>query len=1229
MASARRPRTSARPAAAANKSAEAGSGGGVAAEREYYDGGEKSKQRKRKLTDMLGPPWSEDDLELFYHGFRKYGKNWKKVAGSMHKRTVEMVEALYNTNKAYLSLPEGAASAAGLIAMMTDHYNLLDESQSQDEDTSDELGISDEPLQQTQPLKLKLGAGSLGLENSMMRSNGPVGTNAFSGASPAKKPRSKSSNRSRTVGKRISRFPVESTVEQKVKHRVSPTSLAMQDEEESDSHVVVAQTVVSRRTASPSVSNTPSRRSLRQVTAQQNGESKVFHGFCYPFVKPATAMTARLDFRSDESQESKEYDGAMRASSSTCEKRVGVNGKKAFAGEARSRLKRPTPKVTKLHNIDDKYCDAKDFYKNLDAEIDVEEEEEEGYRHGNGADGPVEVSKQEAPGHRHQHHFPALQRPKKRSRQLFSGDNNSGLDALATLAASSLTLEDSREETESIPEKQASPKHRDAMGETNNQQANVKLELENGNVQGEGREKDDKKDTGSAAVLVVDRQPSTSPESQKRKRKTYVPKANLATDEDAGVVLKPRSRLKRTPGTKALSSKPGPKPIKKQSETAAEDGDLTSQGKEPIVEEEEDQAMEIDESSPPLKLWSKKKGVPEKFAVERVSTTVLGRASPRSLRFHVFLITLNVCDKMQARLTHCLCPKIRRWCMCEWFYSAIDLPWFARNEFVEYLNHAGLGHVPRLTRVEWGVIRGSLGKPRRLSKRFLEEEREKLAIYRDSVRTCYHELRTGLREGLPVDLARPLTVGQKVIARHPKTREMHDGSILTVDRCRCRVQFDRPDLGVELVQDIDAMPIHPLENMPEVMRRCRVLMDSGDCSLLEDAKDHKLRVAVSAGGAARAALNERLEWPSRHMIPFTHLSLNDLSKRAQADSVDSVRSAKAATNEAAAAAQKVVLSQPFGVSQSQARDADVRALADLSRALDKKEALVVELRQMNDEANANCDGLRVSEGFQRQYATVVLQLKEANKQVTTALIQLRQRNKYQENAVPPWHRCTPQGLYILGSSDSADMVDVDPLDQGPGLAEMANSAKKHARLLVNTAVKAINAVKEGEDAFQKLGCALESSSSLSGTEEITNPDFKVTGSPAKLPQLANDSGVKSLPTTLEAAAHDLMQHLNQAELNSENTEGALLVEFMTSCVATLFMLQTLSDRTYSLADVNQTLDIALMSLRPKSAQNHFIYKEIEQQLGIVKAQIMALIPIRSAVQLGVDTSLTQTHNTQL
>lgn len=45
----------------------------------------------------------------------------------------------------------------------------------------------------------------------------------------------------------------------------------------------------------------------------------------------------------------------------------------------------------------------------------------------------------------------------------------------------------------------------------------------------------------------------------------------------------------------------------------------------------------------------------------------------------------------------------------------------------------------------------------------------------------------------------------------------------------------------------------------------------------------------------------------------------------------------------------------------------------------------MELRQMNEEASSNRDGIRASETFQRQYATVVLQLKEVNKQVRQEL----------------------------------------------------------------------------------------------------------------------------------------------------------------------------------------------------------------------------------------------------
>ncbi|XP_047044158.1 protein ALWAYS EARLY 2-like [Lolium rigidum] len=162
--------------------------------------------------------------------------------------------------------------------------------------------------------------------------------------------------------------------------------------------------------------------------------------------------------------------------------------------------------------------------------------------------------------------------------------------------------------------------------------------------------------------------------------------------------------------------------------------------------------------------------------------------------------------------------KLRRWCMSEWCCTAIDYPWFpkndffaeylnlghesAKNEFVKCLNQVELGHGPKLTRVEWGVITSSFGKPRRFSKQFLQEEREKLSQYHESVGQQYPDLQSVVREGLPTDLAQPLAVGQGAIACHPKTRELQDGSVLTVDRNRCRVlQIDGSELksGYEFV----------------------------------------------------------------------------------------------------------------------------------------------------------------------------------------------------------------------------------------------------------------------------------------------------------------------------------------------------------------------------------------------------------------------------------------------
>ncbi|KAG2586406.1 hypothetical protein PVAP13_5NG035200 [Panicum virgatum] len=178
-------------------------------------------------------------------------------------------------------------------------------------------------------------------------------------------------------------------------------------------------------------------------------------------------------------------------------------------------------------------------------------------------------------------------------------------------------------------------------------------------------------------------------------------------------------------------------------------------------------------------------------------------------------------DNLQAKkLLHCLSSEsLRRWCTYEWFYSAVDYQWFSDNEFVHYLNHAKLSHLSRLTRSEWSAIRSSLGKPRRFSDHFLAVEKEKLEDYREKVRKIYAQLRDGSRDSLPADLARPFSIGQEVIVRHPSSRELCDGKVVMMGPDCYKVHFVNPDLGVDIVKDTDCMPVNWLYNHPDNMRR--------------------------------------------------------------------------------------------------------------------------------------------------------------------------------------------------------------------------------------------------------------------------------------------------------------------------------------------------------------------------------------------------------------------------
>ena len=281
----------------------------------------------------------------------------------------------------------------------------------------------------------------------------------------------------------------------------------------------------------------------------------------------------------------------------------------------------------------------------------------------------------------------------------------------------------------------------------------------------------------------------------------------------------------------------------------------------------------------------------------------------------------------------------RQWCANEWFYAAIDQPWFSNSEYSGFLQHVGLGPEVLLTRTEWGLVRSALGRPRRLSLRFLREGRQQLDDFRLSVRRKWQSLRTTASATLPMGMPKPLFVSQRVTARHPKTRQLHDGQILSIapdKKCHLHVQFDRPELRVELLHDAHVMP----QPAPDPTQPPGGAL--GEFGTLYDA----------------AALAQQTQGFTEAAVP------PDARKRYQTQL------------------------------QALAREQDALALAQVDRILDWKAHLLADLSKMNDEAQEgiHLDAAgQVAGQFQQRYAVLVRNLKLCNGQLMAAFGHLHRR----------------------------------------------------------------------------------------------------------------------------------------------------------------------------------------------------------------------------------------------
>ncbi|CAI8603455.1 unnamed protein product [Vicia faba] len=1087
-------------------------------------GSSKNKHRKKKLSNKLGSQWSKQELERFYEAYRKYGKDWKKVAAAVRNRSIEMVEALYNMNRAYLSLPEGTASVVGLIAMMTDHYNVLEESDSEKE--------SNDAPGSRKPVKRKREKIQFSVSKDPVQSQSVTSSD---GCLSLLKKRRIDGIQPRAVGKRTPRVPVYHSYKDDRENYVSPNKRSLKSTADANddeaAHVALTLTRASQRGDSP-LSQTPHRRAGQKSSLVQSRERK------QQISEKTRAKLHNVPVGEEFVEGSLESRGAE-------------NGE--YARDTSSLIDMEGTSTAGVLLKKGKFYRKKEKLENIgNDQLDDGGEACSGTEEGLSVRS-LKENNMEGTNERLEQFSPTSQR--KKSQNLFFGDEIHALNALQTLADLSLMMPTSKVESDSPVQLKGErmtvvKDDKSALPEaTSTSHKRNKVRLRGVSVADTSTSKKAKlgKDIANdtSALSESKEQLPFADKTWKRKHKSTVSKA-----VDDG--NKPAIKGKQTDHVIA-----SPKQLK-----MVKPSEVVLRGDQKVLAISTAEIPLLSEISSPTKQRSRRKMIFQRPSMpkEKSSENILKNKH-------------NNYSTQKEKLSSCLSSSlVRRWFTFEWFYSALDYPWFAKREFVEYLNHVGLGNIPRLTRVEWSVIKSSLGKPRRFSEHFLHEERQKLEQYRESVRKHYSELRTGVRDGLPTDLARPLYVGQRVIAIHPKTREIHDGSVLTVDHDKCRIQFDRPELGVEFIMDIDCMPLNPLDNMPEALRR---QIGARKASFI--TKEPQINGNSSFGGCEMHSSPVKVHSSSSASVKQGKVDANHATSQTNIDNL----------------CAQAACAQPSQVMQHEAKEADIHALSELKRALDKKETVLIELRNANNGILENQNGiecLKDPEGFKKHYATV-----------SDTMLQLRQRNTYMDNSFPPWMK--PKADFEV-NDDLPSVLDNSMTQESRStVIEIVKRSRLRAHAMLDAAFQAWSqATKEGKDAITRIGQALDSI------------DYQQLSSKYRLPVIrsqdqVNGSFYQHNQSTCKAS-EPLLNDASGPKLHKDSDEVDFEIpsELITSCVATLTMIQSCTERQYPPADVARILDSAVTSLQPCDPRNLPIYREIQMCMGRIKTQILALIP---------------------
>ncbi|XP_060876348.1 protein lin-9 homolog [Metopolophium dirhodum] len=175
-------------------------------------------------------------------------------------------------------------------------------------------------------------------------------------------------------------------------------------------------------------------------------------------------------------------------------------------------------------------------------------------------------------------------------------------------------------------------------------------------------------------------------------------------------------------------------------------------------------------------------------------------------------------------------PKAKNWIYYEWFYSNIDKPLLYESDFMMCVQDFFPSFkIKTMTRTEWCMLRRMMGKPRRCSQNFFDEEIRELDRRRRKIRLLQQRKARDelLFKDIPDEIPLQLTVGTKVTAMLRNNTEdgLFNGTIeaLDVSNNTYRIHFDKPGLGTHSVLDYEVCSNQPPETISKnvLLQMCR------------------------------------------------------------------------------------------------------------------------------------------------------------------------------------------------------------------------------------------------------------------------------------------------------------------------------------------------------------------------------------------------------------------------